>query len=483
MQTTNRPSHTGTTGKGSGHFFFMLVCAVLVSVSIHTKVSAQDNTLLLPEAVDQGVQSYQSIQAKRNYVNASEALAKNARNQYLPNVIAAAQHNYGTINGQLGPLAPAGVLGVSSSGPTVANQSWNAAFGSIYIVSTNWEFFTFGRVRASIQAADAQMRRDSADLMQEKFVHSIKISSAYLNLLISQRLIQNAESNLDRALYVQRNVRARTLTGLNPGVDSSLANAELSRARLVLIDARNNEQQVRNQLAQFLNVAPDPFVLDTTLLSKIPAELNTSVTVDKNPQVRYYQARIDQANSVTKALRRTVMPSFTLFGIYQGRGSGFDYNYTPDFSDRYSKSYSDGINPSRYNYVAGVSLVWNVMSLVKVRQQTHSQSFLAAAYKNEYDQITTQLNDQLILADQRLQNTLQSIREVPLQYQAASDAFIQKSVLYKNGLTTIVDLQQAMYALNRAETDLGVAYVNIWQALLLKAAASGDFSLFINQTR
>jgi len=56
-------------------------------------------------------------------------------------------------------------------------------------------------------------------------------------------------------------------------------------------------------------------------------------------------------------------------------------------------------------------------------------------------------------------------------------------VLYKNGLTTIVDLQQAMYALNRAETDLGVAYVNIWQALLLKAAASGDFSLFINQTR
>ncbi len=327
------------------------------------------------------------------------------------------------------------------------------------------------------------MRRDSADLMQEQFVHSIKISSAYLNLLISQRLVQNAESNLSRAEYVQKTVRARTLTGLNPGVDSSLANAEVSRARLVLIDAHNNEQQVRNQLAQFLNVAPDPFALDTTLLSKTPAELNTSVTVDKNPQVRFYQARIDQANSVTKALRRTVMPSFTLFGIYQGRGSGFDYNYTPDFPDRYSKSYSDGINPTRYNYVAGVSLVWNVMSLVKVRQQTHSQGFLAAAYKNEYDQITTQLNDQLILADQRLQNTLQSVREVPQQYQAASDAYLQKSVLYKNGLTNIVDLQQAMYALNRAETDLGVAYINVWQALLLKAAASGDFNLFITQAR
>lgn len=483
MQTTNRPSRTGFTGKGSGHFFSILVCTVLVGLSLHTPAAAQGTTLLLPDAVDMGLKGYQSIQAKRNYLNASEALVKNTRNEYLPNVIASVQQSYGTINGQFGPLAAVGVLGVSSSGPAYQSQSWNAAFGALYIINTNWEVYTFGRVRARIQAADAQMRRDSADLLQEQFVHSIKVSSAYLNLLIAQRLIQNAESNLDRALYVQKNVRARTLTGLNPGVDSSLANAEVSRARLVLIDTHNNEQQVRNQLAQFLNVAPDPFVLDTTLLSKTPAEVNTSSDIEQNPQVKFYRARIDQANSTAKALRRSILPGITLFGIYQARASGFDYNYTPEFSDRYSKSYADGIDPSRYNYVAGVSLAWNIMSTFKIRQQAGAQRYVAAAYQNEYDQITTQLKDQLILADQRLQNTLQSIREVPQQYQAASDAYIQKSVLYKNGLTTIVDLQQAMYALNRAETDLGVAYVNVWQALLLKAAASGDFSLFISQAR
>ncbi|HSC39759.1 MAG TPA: hypothetical protein VLD19_17865, partial [Chitinophagaceae bacterium] len=88
-----------------------------------------------------------------------------------------------------------------------------------------------------------------------------------------------------------------------------------------------------------------------------------------------------------------------------------------------------------------------------------------------------------LLSDQRIANSLQSVQEVPLQYKAAADAYNQKSVLYKNGLTNIIDLQQALYALNKAETDNSVAYVNVWQALLLKAAASGDFDLFIRQVR
>ena len=52
--------------------------------------------------------------------------------------------------------------------------------------------------------------------------------------------------------------------------------------------------------------------------------------------------------------------------------------------------------------------------------------------------------------------------------------------LYKNGLANIVDLTQALYTLNRAEVDKDIAYNNVWQALLYKAAATGDFGIFIN---
>jgi len=449
---------------------------------------AQNNKVLsIPEAVDTGLKNYQTIQAKRNYFYASTSLLKNTKNEYLPNLIASVQQDYGTINNQYGPLGAVGIAGAggglaaASSGPISNTQNWNAAFGALYLTTVNWEFFAFGRVRSKIKTSEYQANRDSADLQQEQFVHSVRVSSAYLNLLITQRLMVVAQSNLDRTLYLKKSVKARTMTGLNPGVDSSQANSEVSRAKLLYIEARNSEQQVRNLLAQYLKVAPDPFNLDTTLFSRIPTEFNTSMSVSNNPQAKFYKSRLELSDQTASYLKKSIRPGFNFFSVVQTRASGFANNYTPDFPDRYSTKYLDGINPSRSNYLLGVSLSWNIMSIPKIRQQVIAQRFVSAAYQNEYDLIETQLRDQLILADQKIENALQSVKEAPLQLKAASDAYLQKSTLYKNGLTTLVDLQQALYTLNRAEADMSLAYINVWLALLQKAAASGDFDLFIKQ--
>jgi outer membrane protein TolC len=234
-------------------------------------------------------------------------------------------------------------------------------------------------------------------------------------------------------------------------------------------------------MAQYMKVSPDPFQLDTTLFNRIPSDLVTTSNVSDNPQAKFYKRRLELSDQTASFMKKSILPGFNFFSVLQTRASGFAPNYAPDFPDRYSSSYSDGVNPTRSNYLLGVSLSWNVMSIPKIRQQVTAQRFVSAAYQNEYDLIETQLRDQLILADQKLENSLQSAKEVPIQYKAASDAYLQKSVLYKNGLTTLVDLQQALYTLSRAEADRSLAYINVWQALLQKAAASGDFDLFIKQ--
>lgn len=454
---------------------------MILLLAIASTFGLAQERLTLPAAVDQGVASYQRIQAKRSYALGSRALARNARNEYLPNVIASVQQNYGTVNGQFGPLAAVGVLGVASAGPSYQHESWNAAFGALYILNTNWEVFSFGRIRSTIQLADAQARQDSADVLQEEFVHKVRTAGAYLNLLVAQRFVRNAEANLQRAYAVRENVRARVLSGLNAGVDSSLANADASRARLTVIEMQNNVLQASQDLAIWLSVTTTDFVLDTALLARVPTVFETSSAVEENPQLKFYQARIDQAGSAARVARKSMMPGITLFGIYQARGSGFDYNYTPEYPERYSKSYADGVDPSRYNYVTGVSIAWNLLSPLRVRQQARAQNFVEQGFRYEYDEVSVRLKNQLIVSDQRVLSSLKGVQEVPLQYQAASDAYLQRSVLYKNGLTTIADLQLAMYALNRAELDRSIANINVWQALLLKAAASGDFDLFINQ--
>jgi len=441
-----------------------------------------DQPMLLSAAVHTGLNNYQGIRAKQHYLGASTALVQNAKNEYLPNVLASLQQDYGTVNGQYGPSSPYGAPGVSSSGPPSASQNWNAAFGGLYLINTNWEFFSFGRLHSRIQLAQAQVKKDSADLVQEQFVHSVRISAAYLNLLVAQRLVQNAQANLDRTQYVQRVVNTRTRAGLNAGVDSSIANADVSAARLQLIQNTDYAQQLSNQLTQLLNIAPAGFILDTLFLASIPASLQTAFAVEQNPQVQFYQRRIDQSINTAEYIKKSIRPGLNLFGIYQGRGSGFDYNYSPA-AGNYSKDFFNGINPVRSNYAVGISIAWNLVSPAKIKQQVRAQQLITEAYRQEYDLVATQLKDQLVLSDQRIANSLQSVQEVPLQYKAAADAYNQKSVLYKNGLANIIDLQQALYALNKAATDRSVAYINVWQALLLKAAASGDFELFLKQVR
>jgi outer membrane protein TolC len=94
--------------------------------------------------------------------------------------------------------------------------------------------------------------------------------------------------------------------------------------------------------------------------------------------------------------------------------------------------------------------------------------------------VNQQLRNQQVLAETRISTALKNSKEAPIQIKSANDAYVQKITLYKNGLASIVDFTQALYVLYRAETNNYIAYNNVWQALLFKAASTGDFDLFIN---
>jgi hypothetical protein len=128
----------------------------------------------------------------------------------------------------------------------------------------------------------------------------------------------------------------------------------------------------------------------------------------------------------------------------------------------------------------GIGVTWNLTMPFRVHYQVKSQKFTSAQYQDDYNLISQQLSDQEVLAETRISNALKNFREAPIEVKAASDAYMQKYTLYKNGLANIVDFTQALYVLNRAEVDNYIVRNNVWQALLFKAAATGDFGIFIN---
>ena len=443
---------------------------------------ADAQMLKLKDAISTALNNYGSIKAKGNYVSASEASVQQALRDYLPNLSLSAQQDYGTINGQNGPSYGLGGLGVASSGPSLDHQNWNAAFGALYLANVNWDFFTFGRIKEKIKVAQTLLKRDVNDLAQEKFQHEIRVSAAYLNLIAAQRLRKSQERNLDRAITFKNTAVIRASNGLIAGVDSSLAKAEVSSAKIALTKAKDLEQEQANRLGILMGITATDMVLDTASITRVPGVLYQDSLLNENnhPLLKYYRNRVELSDEQVKLFRKSYYPSFSLFGVMQGRGSGFSAAYAQNQS-AFTQNYADGINPVRGNYLVGVGMVWNLTSILRAHPQVRAQEYLSKGLQNEYELAGQQLQAQVAMANAKLKNAVDNYNEAPVQVKAASDAYLQKSTLYKNGLSTIVDLTQALYTLNRAETDRDIAYTNVWQALLLKSAALGNFDLFINE--
>lgn len=448
---------------------------------IFFSLGAKAQTLTLKEAVNNALNNYGTIKAKDNYASASKSAIQQAKREYLPNFSLSAQQDYGTINGQNGPQYGFGGLGAASSGPALDHQNWNAAFGALYLANINWDFFTFGRVSARIKIANATYQRDKNDLEQEKFQQEIRVSAAYLNLLAAKRLTRSQQKNLDRAVIFKNTAVIRAKNGLIAGVDSSFANAEVSSARIALTKSRDVEQEQANKLGVLMGLNAVSYEVDTTSITRIPSNLISDTTIkSSHPVLKFYQNRIDISNQQENYYRRLYYPTFSLFGVTQTRGSGFSSGYLLNQS-AYTTSYIDGIKPTRENYLIGIGVTWNISMLLKNHPQVRTQSFISQGLKEEYQMADQQLRAQLLLAEAKLKNALENYKEAPIQVKAASDAYLQKSTLYKNGLTTLVDLTQSLFTLNRAETDRDIAYTNVWQALLLKSAALGNYDIFINE--
>jgi len=458
--------------------YFLAGCFLSLSF---IRSNAQQKVLTMKDAEQVALSNYASIKAKASQLNASKAYLTESKAEYLPDLNFSAQQDYGTVNSQFGPSYGYKGLGASSSGPALAKQNWNAGFGALYLANVNWDIFAFGRAVEKVKVQQTAVNRDETDLEQEQFQHQVRVAATYLNLLAAQQLAKAQQDNLDRTIELQRVVVARVKNGLNAGVDSSQANAEVSNARIALTNAQQTVLDQTNQLAQYMGLPHQTFTLDSIFVKKAPNNANArpAVGADDHPILKYFRNRIGVSDEEAKYLNTFSYPTFTLFGVYQGKGSGFGSAYVLDQS-AYTSGYGSGVDPTRFNYLLGIGVTWDFTGIFRVRNLVKAQKFTSEQYRDEYELVSQQLHDQASLAETRIASALKNYNEVPVEVKAASDAYLQKLTLYKNGLANIVDLTQALYTLNRAEVDKDIVYNNVWQAVLYKAAATGDFGIFIN---
>jgi outer membrane protein TolC len=443
-------------------------------------VQAQAQSLNLSQVVEQSTRQYPFLKSKQAEISSAERRLQASRVEYLPSLIVQDQYNYATSNSLNGSFFPNEGTAISTSGGVRPTAISKASFGSYTSATIEWRAITFGRIKANVAVADAELQRSRIDYDNELFQHQVRTIDAYLLLLINQKLVQIQRSNLERAQTFKRVVDSGVQSGMRAGVDSSLATAEAVRARILLLESQQQEQVQRLRLSELTgqlqrNIQVDSMRFYTALPTGAP--LSDSIS-PKNPVLRLFQSQIALSSARSVATQRTSLPVISLVGVGNARGSGFSNQ-----GDIFLNNQINGLGYQVSNYLVGVVARWNLTNILRVRHDYRSELFQVERFRQLYNEQQLRINRQYQEAETQYQVALEQARQAPIQLRAARQAYNQAKSRYESGLTDLPTLLQSVVTLNRAEVDGYVATSNVWRFLLLKAAADGDLSLFMNQVQ
>lgn len=472
-------SASGFHRRRFGSKFFRKTVFLVTAVSFFLCKATSAQTLNLHQALETGKANYPSIKAKQADVKSAEKKVASARAAYIPDLNLQHQYTYGTGNNVVGPYYANNGTTINPSGGDREENIYKGAFGTLSTALLEWDVFSFGKVSANINAAKAEAKTVSLEYENELFQHQVRLIDAYLLVLINQRLKETQRQNLARAEDFKRAIAAATISGLRAGVDSSLANAELARARIQLLEAEKNEQSQLYKLAELTGEVKELQVDSMVFFSRLPnAQSHLHDSITQTPLLQLYRSQTELSRQRAIAIKRTFYPTFTLMGATWGRGSGIS-NKTGE----YRTDFSSGARYQVYNYMFGAAVRWNIGSYFKVRNDYLSENFQQKRHEQLYKEQQLKLTRQLRESDMQFQVSMEQARVAPLQLQAAQAGFQQAQSRYASGLTDLPTFTQSLVTLNRAETDRYIAYINAWRALLQEAASTGDLSVFLNQVQ
>jgi outer membrane protein TolC len=459
-------------------FLLVIRSCLLFSQSFDTT-----KIISLKDALEIATENYPSIKLKRAEKEASGYELKSIQNNYLPNFIVQGQVLNATSNTVRGMFYPnEGTAIPVSGGIKVAGYTGDAVWTSFATGLVDWNFFNFGKFKTAVQAAKSGMAAAEADYQNEVFQQQIKVGDAYLLSLIANDMLKSQRANLARVKTLLEVTLAYTGSGLRPGVDSSLVKAEYSKATLQFLEARRLAEEQSVYLKELMGVKSDlPLELDTVIYQvKQPQPLEVLDEYANNPRLIYFRSIVEVNEAKIKAIRRSEYPSISFLGSGWARGSGISNQLLADGSFQYNKSFSSGVGFKAYDWMLGVSTVWNFTSLFRTGNQAKTQRQVAIISQERYNEETLHVESEMQRAKLRYRAALEVARQAPIQLQAAQDAYGQAKSRYESGLTSILELTQTFALLNRAEVDASMAKGNVWRSVIMYAAATGNLSVFTN---
>jgi outer membrane protein TolC len=439
-------------------------------------VSAQQlNTVYsLVDLVDSARRHLPLLLEKQALIQSAEYGIKEAKHAYLPQLNATEEISVGSANDLAGPYLPLPGLIHPLSGSIEAAPEYRAVTGNMASVYGQYELVNFGLRSARVANARAIAGLTRADLEKEFYLVKWQIGKLYFEILRSRYQLAVDEEDVKRHLSIYTISRALSASGINPGVDSSLAKAGLSRTRISYNEAAAQLRRLQQQLVFLTGIATPDIAMDTARDKALvsAAGLPADLAAPANPLLDYFAWQKLQYGAEVTMARKSYLPKIMVGAGGWARGSSLQFNNV------YSTA-GEGLGYQRLNYLAGLGITYDLFNGVHRRDRLAvlDRQVAAADYALQQEQLS--LRNQQLQADESIRTAIANLAELPAQLQAATDAYHQKLAQYKAGIINLVDLSTASFELYQAQSDY-IRTLNGWYtASLDKAAAMGNLDLFI----
>jgi multidrug efflux system outer membrane protein len=280
----------------------------LITRASSTNLDLQQATLRIAEA-----------RAQRDITGAAQFPALNANSGYMRERISertaftSLLSNIGATHG--GPAStPTPIGGVPSAIPSLTNPFDQYQWG----FDASWEIDLFGRVRRSVEAADATTQASIEDHNDVLVSLQGDVARAYIDLRTAQLRRSVLEDNLKSQRGILELTRDRARFGMGNDVDVANAAAQVTSTEALLPQAAAQISRDINQLSLLLALPPGTLrsELDSARpVPPVPPDVPVGLPADlarRRPDIRRAEAQLHSATAEIGVAVADLFPRLTL---------------------------------------------------------------------------------------------------------------------------------------------------------------------------
>lgn len=344
-----------------------------------------------------------------------------------------------------GRFPSAGGAGSYARSRTSENTAFSYGGGAEYSsysagLETLWELDLFGKVRRSVEAAQASLEATVEEQRAIRVSLCAEAAAVYVELRTAQLRLRYALQNLQAQQETLHLTFSRFEAGLTGELDVTQARQNLAQTEAQIPLLEMAQQQALHRLAVLLGRYPRDLELGAARPDLIPLPSQGGIPptvpadlIRQRPDIRLAERRLAAQSARIGIAAADLYPSFSLSGTF-----GLS---AEDFSDL-------GRWSSR-TFSFGPAFQWNLFAGGRLRR-------LVEAEKARFEQLFYVYKQTVLAAVEEVENALAAYRyhQERLQALTRSTAAAQDAVrlvedLYRNGLTdfqNVLDAQRTLYS-------------------------------------